>query len=133
MALPGCSGSSGRMEVSGTVTLEGSPVKEGQVIFIPLDQQGSESGSPITNGEYKVPQDRGLLPGKYRVRITSGDGKTLANEELAAQPGGNTNIVSFDRVPEDWSEKSTQEVEVKAGEQNKFDFRIRKARVPKRR
>jgi hypothetical protein len=121
------------MEVSGTVTLEGSPLNDGRVIFIPLDKQGSESGSPITNGEYKVPKDRGLLPGKYRVCITAGDGKTLANEDLAAQPGGNTNIVSFDRVPEDWSEKSTQEVEVKAGEQNKFDFRIPKARVPKRR
>src|SRR5712692_7793236 len=82
LAVPACSSSyKGRMEVSGTVTLEGSPLKQGMVRFVPLDKQDTESGSPITDGEYKVPQDKGLKPGKYLVQISSGDGKTLANEE----------------------------------------------------
>jgi hypothetical protein len=126
VALAGCSADqyAGRMAVSGAVTLAGQPLKDGSIIFVPLDAQGTESGAAITAGAYTVPRESGLKPGKYLVRITAGDGRTPDTEAEAAAPGGSTNIVSVDLVPADWNTRSKHEVEVKADGANKFDFNI---------
>jgi hypothetical protein len=121
----------GRMEVTGRVTLEGEPLKDGQIRFVPLANQGTEGGASIADGEYRVPRQNGLKPGKYLIQITSGDGKTPAADEEAGAPGGSTNIVSFDLVPEDWNVTSKHEVEVKSSGSNKFDFDIPTKNVPK--
>src|SRR5437588_12847136 len=116
--LAGCSDlSGGKMEVSGTVTLQGQPVKEGSILFIPLDKQETQGGAQILNGEYKMPAEKGLKPGKYLVRLTAGDGKTPANEEIAA-PGGRANIVSVDLIPEEWNTRSKHEIEVSTSKVN---------------
>jgi hypothetical protein len=139
----GCSDPyAGRMEVSGSVTLEGKPLPDGSILFFPLDQQETPGGAPIVNGEYDIPRQNGLKPGKYLVRITSGDGKTMARvgarrdknppKEQAAAPGGSTNIVSMDRIPEEWNIRSKQEREVKANSVNRFNFDIPSANGPRK-
>jgi hypothetical protein len=123
--LAGCSDPyAGRQEITGAVTLAGQPLKAGTITFFPLEGQGTQSGSGIDNGTYKVPRQNGLKPGKYRIEITAGDGKTPANNEEAGGPGGSTNIVSVDLVPEDWNTKSKREVTVKPDGSNKIDFDI---------
>jgi hypothetical protein len=130
--VAGCSDSyAGRMEVSGTVKLKGQPLKDGSITFVPLDGQDTQNGSAILKGAYKIPRQSGLKPGKYLVQITSGDGKTPANEEIAA-PGGSTNIVSVDLIPEDWNTRSKQQVEVKSNDANKFNFDIPNVNTPKK-
>ena len=131
----GCSDEfAGRYPLSGKVTLEGQPLSNAMITFEPLDGQGTASGAPIENGEYKVEKKAGLMPGKYIVRITAGDGVTPqdADEEGAAAPGGNTNIISRDRVPVEYNERSTQQIEVKSDGPNQFDFAIPKAREYKK-
>lgn len=125
VASPGCSDQyAGQNEVSGNVTLEKQPLKEGSISFVPLESQGTITGAGIKDGVYKVPRQSGLKPGKYLVRITAGDGKTPAtDDENAGGPGGNSNIVSVDIIPEEWNANSKKEVEVKSGS-NKFDFDI---------
>jgi hypothetical protein len=124
MASPGCSDPhDGRLEVTGLVTLLGQPLKDGSISFEPLEGQGTQSGAPITDGKYTVPRKSGLKPGKYLVRITAGDGRTVANEEAAA-PGGSTNIVSVDQIPDDWNSQSKQVHVVKANVVNTLDFAI---------
>jgi hypothetical protein len=125
----GCENYGGRQAVSGQITLEAQPLKQGIIMFTPLDGQGTPSGAPITDGNYSVPRQNGLKPGKYLVKITAGDGKTPNTEEEIAGPGS-TNIVSVDLVPEDWNTKSKQEIEVKSSGPNKFDFAIPKAVDP---
>jgi hypothetical protein len=115
----------GRKEVSGAVQLEGEPLKDGSITFVPLDGQDTQGGGPITGGTYKVPRASGLKPGKYLVRISAGDGKTPADEE-AGNPGGSTNIVSVDLVPAEWNVKSTRQIEVTEKGENRFDFTIPK-------
>jgi hypothetical protein len=135
VVLIGCSDPyAGRMEITGSVTLEKQPLNDGAITFIPLEEQGSQTGGPITNGSYTIPRKHGLKPGKYLVQITSGDGKTPATgEEEAGAPGGSTNIVSVDRIPPEYNTQSKQEVVVKSRGTNKFDFDIPKAVViPKR-
>jgi hypothetical protein len=122
--LAGCSDSlGGRMAVSGAVKLEGQPLKDGSIDFVPLDGQDTQSGAGITNGTYSVPRDHGLKPGKYLVRLTSGDGKTPDREEDIAGPSS-SNIVSVDRIPPEWNTDSKQQVDVKSSGGNHFDFDI---------
>jgi len=130
-ALAGCSDGLGlRQEVSGKVTLKGEPIQEGVIAFEPLDNPGvteeaTGSGDVIRNGAYHLPVEHGLLPGRYRVRITSGDGATPANSDEPPGPStGKSNIVSKDRVPPEYNVNTRQEVEVKVGEKNQFDFHI---------
>lgn len=131
--LAGCSDPhDGRVAVSGTITLEGQPLSDATITFEPIDGQGSSSGSAVVNGEYKIERKSGLKPGQYRVVITAGDGTTPANEEEAGGPGG-SNIVSVDRIPAEYNERSQQQVEVKADGPNKFDFAIPKAREIRKR
>jgi hypothetical protein len=141
--LAGCSDPyAGRIEVTGTVTLEGQPLNDGTIMFFPLDQQDTRGGAPILNGAYVIPRQQGLKPGKYLVRLTAGDGKTIARvggrqdknppKEQAAAPGGSTNIVSMDRIPEEWNIRSKQEREVKADGVNRFDFDIPHSNAPRR-
>jgi hypothetical protein len=126
-ALAGCSDPyAGRMQVSGAVKLEGQPLDRGSIQFVALEEQSDtqRAGATIKDGAFTIPRKDGLKPGKYMVRITSGDGKTIDNPEEAAGPGGSSNIVSVDRIPEDWNVNSKQQVEVKANETNHFDFPI---------
>ncbi len=130
--LAGCSDPyGGRMEVSGAVTLQGQPLKEGSILFAPLENQDTPGGAQVIQGEYKIPPQSGLRPGKYLVRLTAGDGRTPANEEIAA-PGGPANIVSVDLIPEDWNTRSKHEIEVKAKSVNKFNFDIPKMNTRKK-
>ena len=132
--LAGCSDPyAGRMEITGEVKLKGQPLKGGSIMFEPLDRQDTKSGSRIIKGEYNLPRQNGLKPGKYLVRLTAGDGKIPANNEEAAAPGGSTNIVSMDLIPEDWNIRSKQQVEVKANGVNKFDFDIPNANTRQKR
>ena len=137
VAVPvaGCSDQySGRMAVSGSVNLQGKPLPNGGSIhFTPLDGQdtGTEGGGPVEDGAYDVPRKKGLKPGKYSVQISLGDGKT-PNDEEAGNPGGSTNIVSFDLIPDDWNRNSKQQIEVKSSGGNKFDFDIPNVRTLKK-
>ena len=126
LSVVGCSDPlAGRYELSGKVTLPSGPIKDGTIMFEPLDKQDTKGFSQILNGTYKIPREAGLKVGKYRVRISAGDGKTPANGE-AGGPGGSTNIVSKDMVPASWNALSTKEIEIKAAGPNTFDFDITK-------
>jgi hypothetical protein len=126
--LAGCGDKyGGRVEVAGTVKLKGQPLKAGIVMFEPVGTQGTAATASITDGNYKLPRESGLKPGKYLIRVTSGDGKTPANLDPNEPPGPGgkgTNIVSKELVPADWNVKSKQEREVTSENPNKIDLDI---------
>ena len=51
--------------VSGTVTVDGSPVKLGSIAFFPVDGRSSTSGAEIVDGQYTAT----VAPGTARVEI----------------------------------------------------------------
>ena len=132
--LAGCSDPyAGRMEVSGEVKLQGQPLKNGLILFFPLDKKETQSGAPIIDGEYQIPRPQGLKPGRYRVQLTAGDGKTPAAGDQIAAPGGSTNIVSMDLIPEDWNVRSKHEIEINAKGPNRLPFDIPNINTAKKR
>ena len=68
LGVSGCGGPAKRA-VSGSVTLDGKPLDEAVIMFVPLDVQAAKTGAAITAGRYDVARDVGLFPGRYRVEI----------------------------------------------------------------
>jgi hypothetical protein len=125
--VAGCSAGDDRVEVTGLVTLKGTPVKSGTISFEPLDGQKSRATATVSNGDFNIPKESGLSPGKYLVRVSAGDGKTAVNPvnpDSPPGPGGGTNIISKELVPSDWNVKSKQERTVTSGAPNRFDLVI---------
>ena len=116
----------GRQEVKGTVKLKGQPLDQGQIRFEPISgDRSTMEGAPIANGEYKIDRAHGLMPGKYKVILTSGDGRTRADAPPDEPPGPTgANIISKDRIPPDYNVNSKQEVEVTDKRANVFNYEI---------
>ncbi len=121
-SITGCgAGNNGRLPVSGVITLKGEPLDDGTIEF---SSSSVKSGASIIRGKYSMPADQGLSPGKYKVMITAGDGKTPADSPDGMPGPTGANIISKDRIPAEYNTNSTQEVTVTDKGPNKFDFTI---------
>jgi hypothetical protein len=116
----------GRQEIKGTIKLKGQLLDQGSISFMPISgDRTTQEGAPIANGSYKIDRSHGLMPGKYRVSITAGDGRTPANAAPDEAPGPTgANIISKDRIPPEYNTNSKQEVDVTEKGPNVFDFDI---------
>lgn len=69
-----CCSDSGLVKVKGTVTLEGKPVPNGTVNFIPDVGGPSASGELKPDGTYELTTEKpgdGAMPGKYKVVVVA--------------------------------------------------------------
>jgi hypothetical protein len=125
MAAAGCGDSSKRYGVSGTVTLKGVPLSDGVVTLVPMAGDSPTQGSAVVSGgKFEIPPEHGLLPGRYRVSISSPDGRTPAADPNAP-PGPSGNFTSKDRIPAEFNLRSNLEVEVKPdSKSNSYEFAI---------
>ena len=110
--------------VSGRVTLDGQPLNEAIILFIPLEAGRKKTGATIKEGAYEVLQLNGLTPGKYRVEIV--DNPPL---ELAHRPTAERNVSLQTRrvLPAQYCQTSPLFVELSgASSQNPrmFDFEL---------
>lgn len=97
---------SGRVAVSGVVTLDGTPVTAGRINFIPDGNNDSPAagGTIDASGRYRLPVSDGPMPGTYVVRIVLGGMKrtTFIGENLktfeksATIAAGNATEMNFD-------------------------------------
>jgi hypothetical protein len=114
-----------RYEITGHVTYKGEPVEEGIIEFEPIDGQGSKDGSIILNGDYRVPKDKGLYPGKYRVSIVIGDGTVTTGNASPDAPSKRPGATpGRERAPPEFNVRSTLVREVTRDGPNEFDFAI---------
>jgi hypothetical protein len=67
LALSGCGPT--RTAATGQVTLDGAPLDEAAIHFVPLAAGSRKTGARIERGRYLLAAEDGLLPGKYRVEI----------------------------------------------------------------
>ncbi len=74
MSSPGCGKHDdplNRQAISGSVTLDGQPLQQGTISFLPLEKKDTSGGATITSGKYSVAREQGLAPGKYKVMISA--------------------------------------------------------------
>ena len=122
----GC-GKTGTQEISGLVTLDGSPLAEGQVEFSPIQPtKGPTAGAAIQNGQFVVPAvANGLIVGGvYKVSISAmvGSGKFIRNP---VAPGGKSEALK-ESIPARYNESSELQITVSAiADENKHDFQLK--------
>ena len=105
LAASGCGGGSGPVPVRGVVKLDGQPVVNAAVIFVPQAPGGREAyGSTDANGTFRLTTtkpDDGALPGKYKVVIQppGGAGGSTPFDEPGKAPAAVPKAAPGPRIP----------------------------------
>jgi hypothetical protein len=98
----GCNGGKSDLDkgiVSGTVTFDGTPVTNGQILFLPIEgTKGAASGASVVDGNFTVKGKGGIPFGKHRVEIR------------AAKPGAGG--IDQQYLPSRYNDSSTLTAEV---------------------
>jgi hypothetical protein len=118
----GCSGDS-RSEVSGVVRLNGQPIEQGSINFIPIDGNlGPGAGAVIENGKYHIPRSSGVTPGRNRVELRAFRETGRKVQDPTGPPGAlaNERVLAF---PPEFNDNSTLVREVRKGSDT-IDFEI---------
>jgi len=116
----------GRVDVRGTLTLNGQPIRDGAwSIFLKSDENHDNGGGgPIYEGKFHLTGRNAPKPGKYRVCLTGTryiDKKT--NEPVSAQTNP-ADIVTLKMLPDEFFTKSNIEFEVTKGRKNIFNYDV---------
>ena len=102
--------------ISGKVTLDGKPIENGTISFVPTDGNSSSAGTRITNGEYTL-----TLPlGTKRVEITASE---VVGQRAAYGADSPKVDVMRSMIPKRYNQESELSIDVKAGKSN-HDFNL---------
>jgi hypothetical protein len=118
LLVSGCSGDNGRQEISGTVTIDGTPVTMGLINFQPADAAGVRgSGATLRDGRFQLPAAKGLLPGKYvaTVQAFRETGRLMDDPMMGKVP---------QIAPVELAGPPRLEATVVSGDANRFDFQL---------
>lgn len=133
--LVGCGGDSDNLPregFSGKVAVEGKPLAKGLITFLPASPEvTTQGGSVVIDGKYEVPQSQGLVPGKYKVVITSPDDKGAEILDKTNNAPGLPPIIKKEVIPSQYNSASLLTAEVKAGAKNVFEFNLTNATMSK--
>lgn len=131
LAMAGCGGKEGpvTVRVSGSVSFEGKPLKEGKITLTPIGEtQGGSFAGEIREGKYDIPKADGpIANGSYRVEISAiaKQGKSLPN---VVDPGGPTLAVFEELIPPAYNRDSTLTMKpTENTSANTFDFNLTKS------
>jgi hypothetical protein len=120
LVLTGCGSKSDRLQVSGEVSLDGTPVMKGSINLTLLGgKKLASSGAKIRDGKFLIPQEKGLLPGTYNVVISAPD--MAAVRDSARGPGA---AFAPELIPPEYNTNSEKTIDVTADGENHFVFDI---------
>lgn len=107
-----------RVAVSGTVSLNGQPLPEGNIFFVGEDEKRQASGV-IANGEFSIPEETGPNVGTYQVRIvsyaSSSEGGEASTGEVGADETDELEGGSEQLIPAEYNERTTLTAEISPG------------------
>ena len=124
LVASGCGGSN-RPSVYGQVTLDGQPLEQGSISFIPTGTtKGPLTGSIIAGGEYHIKSTSGPVIGQYKVEIRSSKSTGRQVPLPSPAPPGTMIDEVVELIPSRYNAESTLTAEVKA-KKNKLDFHLK--------
>jgi hypothetical protein len=124
----------GRKAISGKVTLDGTPLDQGSISFQPVQTPGVaantaavNTGAVIEKGQYSIPADQGLLPGTYRVVISSPEQSKIdtTDPNEAMKQAATGAAPPKERIPAEYNVNSNVTIEVKSDGKGTFDFDVK--------
>ncbi len=122
LALAGIAGcGSPGAAVSGTVTLDGKPVEDGTISFVPL---GTSAATPaagkVQGGSYAIPAKEGLRSGNHRVEVRW---NRKTGRKVFVPPAPEIEEVR-EAIPPRYNSQSELKADLKPDD-NKFDFELK--------
>ncbi len=112
-----------RAEVHGNVTLDGKPVEQGSIHFVPIQgTPGPAVGGEIRNGQYRLAGDKGPMVGWNRVEVHASQ-KTGRRIPKGRGLNGETVDEMVEGVAAKYNTGSTLKVEIRSGD-NTADFAV---------
>ena len=124
LVLSGCGAANPleRQALTGAVTLGGEPLEQGAIQFVPQDSKtGIAGGAVIQSGAFRLPAEKGLPPGKYKVMVFSGAADSSA--EQPAMPG-ESGPLAQERIPAEFNVESEVVIEIVKGKSNQLTLDI---------
>jgi hypothetical protein len=123
LILLGCSRATGRQSIEGTVTVDGAPLAEGSIVFLP--QPGTKSptaGGDVAQGRFRISPAGGAACGTFRVEITAlrKTGKKVMDPQLNKMIDGTEQF-----VPAQYNRESKLTATVTEQGPNKFEFALK--------
>ncbi len=135
VGLAGCGSDDGlsRYPISGAVKYDGKPLDKGMIQFFPTAMAGPAvaAGATIAGGQYAIPTAEGLVPGPYKVMISSAAGEEKAAPGESSGEGAMPGLGPLhapELIPARYNVKSELNVTVKAEGPNEFDFDLEKTK-----
>lgn len=58
-----------RAEVTGTITVDGKPLRWGMIAFVPKDKNQPRAWAMVSRGKYRIPQERGAPTAECKVEV----------------------------------------------------------------
>ena len=119
-ALCGC-GQDGRQALEGTVTVDGKPLGEGDIVFFPQPGTlGPTAGGQIVQGHFSVAPEGGTLAGTFRVEITA---TRKTGEQVKDPTLDNALVDRYEQyLPTRYNQQSELTAEVTETGPNRFEF-----------
>lgn len=108
-----------RQAVSGKIMLDGEPLAEGTVEFTPVNN-GVPSGATVKDGLFTIPEEKGLPPGDYVVRVTA-----ASSSGVTAEVPGESNLIPAELIPEKYNTKSELSFHVDENGSNVLDLNLK--------
>jgi hypothetical protein len=127
LALSGCGGARDnlpRQTVSGTVTLDDKPLEQGTITFTPAAEGATPSMVSISGGKYYIGRAEGLVPGNYKVKISSTPITPPVIDPVTGTPPppGAHPPTPKELLQPKYNSTTALTAEVKEGASNTFDF-----------
>jgi hypothetical protein len=114
--LAGCSsGDPNSGEVSGTVTIDGQPAKEGAIAFMPVSGNAPTAGGVIADGKYTAKVHIGTA--KVEIRIP----KIVGQKKVYDTPDSPVRPIMDESLPKKYNDETELTFDVKPGA-NQHDF-----------
>lgn len=128
LSLNGCGASDGlpREPVSGSVMFDQKPLASGNIAFYPLGPDAiTQGGGRIQDGEYSIPREEGLIPGEYKVVISSSGGAQAKQvDKVESESPGRNPKLAKEAIPAQYNLQTTLTAGVTAGGDNIFPFEL---------
>lgn len=117
----GCSTSGPEIaSVKGTITMDGKPLPNATVVFIPQSNGRPAAAKTDSEGKYRLNFSagrKGAIPGNNRIRITTKSDPSVDEE-------GNPIAGSPEKIPMKYNQLTTLEFNVLAGQKNEANFEL---------
>jgi hypothetical protein len=117
----GCGqGPSNRASVAGKITVDGTPLEEGSIVFVPTEgTAGPTAGGRIRNGSYAIGSKKGPVVGTARIEIRAV--RETGKISTHGFDAGQKERVQY--IPTRYNEDSQLRSDLKRG-RNSLDFEL---------